>query len=117
MRKAFEGSSIVFRVRDPLLRVSLPDAKGKLVAERRLLIGVVSPQGFYRAATPSQSDERESSKLYRVVVPKGQQYKVFLDTDLEIADELGARIERKKASEFIVAPGALDEVIVELGVR
>jgi len=117
VRRTFEGSSIVFRVSDPQQKVSLPDTKGNLVADRRLFVGVVSPQGFYRPAIPATFVAGATSTDFRVVVPKRQSFRLFLDSDLTITDNLGNAIERQKASDFFVSPGTSDEIIVDLGVR
>lgn len=107
----------MFRVNDPQQKVSLPDEKGRLVGERRLFVGVVSPQGFYHPATPAAFVAGAPSKEFRVIVPKQQSFRLFLDSELTVTDNLGNALERKRASDFIVSPGVFEEIIVDLGVR
>lgn len=114
-RRVFDGAVVTFRVYDANGTISMPDEKGRVIAERRFFIGVVSPSGSYHAAKamPSTAPYR----LFLVTVPKQQSFRLFVDTELTVTNAAGDPIERRQPSSMLVSVGTLSDLTVDLNVR
>lgn len=110
-----KAEEVVRHVHDPKQRVDMPDARGKLTANRRFFLGVVVPSGaYYRGELVSTA---ASLKVFRVAVPKKVSLRLFIDSEVSISDTAGNRIETSKPSTLTIQANGAAELMVDLNIQ
>jgi len=107
--KVLGGTIITLQVGDASSRISIPDANGNFVFGRRFFIGVSVGNYYQRAERISSS---ATQHVFRLVIPKQQPVRLFIDSDFTVTDSVGRLIETKRPSSLQLSPGELRYAIV-----
>lgn len=98
------GKKVIFRV---------TDTKKQLSAGKKLLLGIITPSGYYRRAELLQSTD--TARTFIATVPDGALTHLFVDSDLAVRDRDG-KILKKRQPEARIALSAAAETVIDLAV-
>lgn len=115
VRTVRDGAVITLRVADPNRRIVVPDPRGMAPRQGRFSVELVSPTGSQRRAERIASSPVEH--VFQIVVPKQWPMRLFLDTDLKLADEAGKELEVGRPSALVISPAGRDQITVNLRVQ
>ena len=73
---------------------------------------LVEPEPKYRANDVNAGVDRiNSTSIFRVVIPKRQPVKLFIDSDLSLSDSSGVQLQTKRPTAQVIDPGNLDSLL------
>lgn len=115
IRTIYEGTVVTVRAADPNRKAAIPDSKGKVARERRFSIGLTAESGFYRGA--ERVSDTATEHVFRITIPKRQSMRLFIDSELKVADSAGNNLETRQPTSQRIPVAASDQVTVNLVIR
>ena len=109
------AGGLVLQVRTGVIvNFLVQDSFGKLQSGKRLRLGVYTDQGFYYKAQSKSISGTEYT--YSLAVPRDASMRLFLDSEVEVANAGGQVLQNRAPSERIVLPSS-GEAVVRLTAR